>query len=184
MISIRDLMTSDPMTLSPEMSLRDAIDELSSAGVSGAPVVSGGELRGVVSASDILLFQTSTPGVPSYRQDLSEPLEPSDDQLREESSSEPFAAFFTELWADSTADLVERFAGPEGPEWDALSEHEVREVMTGRVFTLPPDTDADEAARVMKEHSVHRIVVTEDKRVVGIVSSMDFVRAVAEGRLR
>ena len=183
MLTVRDLMTPDPVTLDPELTLREAIDELSDAGVSGAPVVAAGRLVGVVSASDILTFHSSTPGVPSYREDRVEPFEAEGEELWEEDATEPLAAYFREMWADSAADLVERFAGPDGPEWDVLSEHYVAEVMTGRVLSLSPDLDVVEAARLMTNRRIHRVIIVEDGNLEGIVSAMDFVRAVAEGRL-
>ncbi len=81
------------------------------------------------------------------------------------------------------ADLVERFAGPDGPEWDVRSEHYVAEVMTGRMFSLSPDLNVVEAARLMTNRRIHRVIIVEDGNLEGIVSAMDFVRAVAEGRL-
>lgn len=185
MLTLRDLMSHDPLTLDPEQTLREAIEELSAAGVSGAPVVSTGDrLVGVVSASDILDFQSSTPGVPSYREDHQDWGEWGPADAGEEDMSEPPSAYFREMWADSGADLVERIAGPEGPEWDMLSEHVVGEVMTQKILSMPPDADVAEAARLMVGRGIHRLIVAKDEALVGIVSSMDFVRAVAEEKLR
>jgi CBS domain-containing protein len=66
---VRDLMTRDVGALDPNMSLREAIEVLRREGVSGAPVVQNQKLVGVVSATDILEFQATQPGVPAYREE-------------------------------------------------------------------------------------------------------------------
>lgn len=184
MLTLKDVMTTDPLTLDPGMTLREAVELLSDPGVSGAPVVAGDELVGVLSMSDILEFHSTHPGTPSRREHQQDwgDWGPAEDW--DEGMSEPPAAFFREMWADSAADLVERMADPESPEWDVLSERRVGELMTRQVFSLPPDTDITQAAAVMVERRIHRLIVTDDSKLVGIVSTMDFVRAVAEGRLQ
>ena len=59
----------------------------------------------------------------------------------------------------------------------------VREIMTRRPYTVTPETDVREAARQMLYADVHRLFVTEDGRIVGVVSTTDIVRAVAHGRI-
>lgn len=53
----------------------------------------------------------------------------------------------------------------------------VGDVMTRDVITIGPDADHTEAARRMEREGVKRLVVTEDERVVGIVSRADIMRA-------
>lgn len=183
MLTLRDLMTPEVMTLDPEMTLREAVERLVSEGISGAPVVVGGRLVGVVSGTDILEFESTNPGVPSFRSGQQEWGELGAPILWEEDVSDPPAAWFREMWGESGADVAERMADPETPEWDFLAEHVVGEVMTRRVVALGPDSPVSEAARVMVGSGIHRLLVTDDDTLVGIVSAMDFVRAVAEGKL-
>ena len=56
----------------------------------------------------------------------------------------------------------------------------VSRIMNSPVLTLPPDAEAARAARTMREQGCHHIVVTQDDRVVGIVSSFDLLRLVEE----
>jgi CBS domain-containing protein len=184
MLTLRDLMTPKPKTLAPEMTLREAIEELSHWGVSGAPVVAGDRLLGVLSSGDILDFESSNPGVPAHRPDHQEWGEIGSADLLSEDVSDPPAAYFQDLWADSGADVVERIGEGKSPEWDFLSEHIVGEVMTRKVHAFPPETGAAQAARLMVERKIHRLLVIENETLAGIVSTMDFVRAVAEERLR
>ncbi len=51
------------------------------------------------------------------------------------------------------------------------------EVMTGRVVTAGPEESAAHIARLMEEHKVRRVLVTEGGRVLGLVSRSDLVRA-------
>lgn len=183
MITLRHLMTPEVHTLDPNMTLREAVELLADWGVSGAPVVSGGRLVGVVSGTDILEFESSSPGVPTWRGDQQEWGEWGPPQDVEDEATDPPSAYFRDMWADSEAGVSERMGAPDTPEWDFLSEHVVGEVMTRRVLSLPPDAGIAEAARTMVDTGVHRLLVVEDDRLVGIVSTMDFVRAVAEGKL-
>src|SRR3954452_1363118 len=51
------------------------------------------------------------------------------------------------------------------------------EVMTGRVVMAGPEDSAAHLARLMEEHKVRRVLVTEGGRVLGLVSRSDLVRA-------
>jgi CBS domain-containing protein len=55
----------------------------------------------------------------------------------------------------------------------------VAEVMTRRVITLPPDADAAEFLRHMLADRIVCIPVTEDDRLVGVVSRRDLLRLLA-----
>jgi CBS domain-containing protein len=184
MLRVRDIMTRDPIVVEREATLREVADLLSNKGISGVPVVSeSGVVVGVVSASDILSFTANTPGVPAdrserFRQWGDDDEEPVDD---EESDSE----FFFEMWSESEAELVERIRDTTSPEWDALSEHTVAEVMTRRLQSMSPDADLATAAALMVSAKVHRLlVIDKDDHLVGLISASDFVRAVAEAKLR
>jgi CBS domain-containing protein len=59
----------------------------------------------------------------------------------------------------------------------------VRDVMTARVVTLPPETTLAEAALTMREQDIGDIVVTAGAGPAGLVTDRDIVvRAVAERR--
>jgi CBS domain-containing protein len=51
---VRDLMSKPPLTVSPDMSLRDLAAFLTEHEISGVPVIENGRVVGVVSASDIV----------------------------------------------------------------------------------------------------------------------------------
>jgi CBS domain-containing protein len=57
---------------------------------------------------------------------------------------------------------------------------EVRQYMTADVVTVPPGTRIADLARQMLDAHIHRvIVVDEERRPVGVVSSTDILAAVA-----
>ncbi len=55
--------------------------------------------------------------------------------------------------------------------------------MTRRVVAVTPDADVRDAAAVMIEAGVHRVLVMNGRELLGILSATDVVRAVAESRL-
>ncbi|HEX4825068.1 MAG TPA: CBS domain-containing protein [Candidatus Polarisedimenticolaceae bacterium] len=60
----------------------------------------------------------------------------------------------------------------------------VRDIMTSPAVCATGDTDVVELCRLMWGMRIHRIPIVSDGRFVGMVSSLDLVRAVAEGALR
>jgi CBS domain-containing protein len=185
MLRLRDIMATDVVAISSKATVRDAMELLSRHHVSGAPVVNGLTLVGVVSATDLMEFTAALPGVPTEldtREEWSESIEPSpDDQIDEE--NDPGCAFYADMWEDAGADVTQRLATPSTPEWNALEEHTVDEVMTGMpLITLGPDASAETAADLMRTKGIHRILVTEDDKLVGIVSALDIVKAAADHR--
>jgi CBS domain-containing protein len=51
-------------------------------------------------------------------------------------------------------------------------------IMTEKVYTVPQYDDVSTAARVMRKHKIHRVVVTHEQRVVGVLSSFDLLELV------
>src|SRR3712207_3618376 len=49
----------------------------------------------------------------------------------------------------------------------------VGDIATRELVTIGPDQDVGEAARLMEEHQLDRIVVVEGERLVGIISEAD-----------
>ena len=176
---LSDIMTREVVTIGAEATLREAIETLRSANVTGAPVVEGNEIVGVVSTADILDFEVETPAVPTERPGQLEWGGFQEEPLDEEDQAKEY---YNDLWDDAGAEVDERFAHDVGPEWDLLSEHVVSEVMTERVIALPPDTDLATAAGTMARRGIHRVLVMEGAQMLGIATASDFVRAVAQHR--
>ena len=187
MLRLRDIMTTQVVTLTPETSVRDAMELLGRSHVSGAPVVAAGHLVGVVTATDLMTFAGALPGVPTQSDLADDWLVAgeeafSDDDVEED--AEPPGAYFSDLWDDSGAEVSSRVENVDGPEWNALEEHDVSEVMTRLpLVTLPPDAEVEAAARLMMERTIHRVLVTDNDTLIGVVSALDIAKAVADHRL-
>jgi CBS domain-containing protein len=78
----------------------------------------------------------------------------------------------------STTDLV-RFESSGGD----LSTRPAREVMTSPVLTTSPDAPLDEAGRRMVAGRVHRLIVTKEDRVVGVISARDLLNEAKAQRI-
>jgi CBS domain-containing protein len=80
----------------------------------------------------------------------------------------------------SKTDLVRRLledhprlgAKREFPVWDE-EVRQVGDIMTEEVLTVGPDTPISEIAERMARDRVHRVLVMEDDKLVGIVTSID-----------
>jgi CBS domain-containing protein len=58
----------------------------------------------------------------------------------------------------------------------------VSQIMTERVYRVPAYNDVHVAARVMRNHKIHHVVVTHEQEVVGIISSFDLLKLVEDRR--
>jgi CBS domain-containing protein len=54
----------------------------------------------------------------------------------------------------------------------------ISSIMTEKVYSVPQYDDVSTAARVMRNHKIHRVVVTHEQRVVGVLSSFDLLKLV------
>lgn len=184
MLKLRDIMTTDVVTLTPDTTLRDAADLLARRHLSGAPVVRHGGIVGVISTSDLLEFAASHPGVPTDHEleptwaDIEAATEPAPP------SEEPPDTYFTDPWELVDESVPEPPTTVEGPEWSALDEHTVEEVMTRRLYLVAPDDDVAEAAGLMHRVGIHRVIVADAGSLVGVVTVSDIARAVAQHKLR
>lgn len=150
--SVGDVMNPDIMTVPDDMSIADLVRYLAEREISGAPVVDGqGHLIGVVSMTDIGRHFSET-------SDL---------------SASDSSAFYRDTSDEVTLeDLGQRYV-----EARAAT---VRDVMTPAIHQVPASAPVAEAARMMIEQHVHRLVVTKAKEPVGIITTMDLLRLIAE----
>ena len=69
---------------------------------------------------------------------------------------------------------------------DLLEDHAdgapISSVMTERVYTVPQYNGAHIAARIMRKHHIHHVVVTHEKKIVGVISSFDLLKLVEDHR--
>jgi predicted transcriptional regulator len=150
--NVKDLMNPDVMTVADEMTTDELARYLVEREISGAPVVDRqGHLIGVVSMTDIGRNMAEASDIESLRS----------------------SSFYRDIAADFTLeDPGERYI-----EERAVT---VRDVMTPVIHQVPVTASVAEAARIMVEQHIHRLVVTQGKEPVGIITSMDVLKMVAE----
>jgi CBS domain-containing protein len=56
--------------------------------------------------------------------------------------------------------------------------------MVRHLITVSPDEPLESVARALVEHRIHRVPVAEGGELRGIISSLDLVRLIAEGRVK
>ncbi len=187
MLKIQDVMTRKVLTVSPEHTLREAMELLATKHVSGAPVVANHKVVGVVSATDLLEYAAALPPAASDRDEPEMPTDEFDDddmdRTDEDDEAGTSAKWFNQRWNHGEPDEAERFTDGATSNWTALDEHVVAEVMTRRVVKLRPTVALTAAADVMRRRRLHRVLVMEGETLLGILSTSDIVRVVAEGGL-
>jgi CBS domain-containing protein len=187
MLRIRDIMTRQVVTLEPQMTLREAMEILSEQHVSGAPVVSGSKVVGVISAGDLLSFAAAPPpeeerrNVPALAEGWKEPAEW--DDASDDGEDDDSHAYFTEMWDEHTEDTDEVIETQGESTPDTMANYLVEDVMSKTLRWLSPDADVRSAAEMMREYGVHRVLVCNRGRLVGLVSAMDIAKAVASQKL-
>ena len=58
----------------------------------------------------------------------------------------------------------------------------ISRIMTEKVYVIPKYEDVSIAARVMRNHKIHHVVVTHEKKVVGMLSAFDLLKLVESHR--
>lgn len=58
----------------------------------------------------------------------------------------------------------------------------VSKVMIEKVYTVPLYSDISTAARIMRNHHIHHVIVTHEKEIVGVLSSYDLLKLVEDHR--
>lgn len=179
MLAVRDIMQRDVVTVTPDTTARYLAKLLADEEISGVPVVDGnGALAGVVSSTDLVRLAADEAGV-EVRAGMSigaDPISDPETDLDElEAEEDPYGFFLPE---DSP------FAGQRV--LDAWSESEfdavlVKDIMTPVSFSVAPDASLAELCEFLMKGRIHRAVVVDGARLVGIVTSADVLRAVAEG---
>ncbi len=153
-----DVMQTAVVTVSPVMPLTELEDFLLSRRIGGAPVVEKGRVIGIVSRSDVvrlLSLGRSLAGI----------------------IAEGVASSELSLGADapgvaSVPALSERLRGKT-----------VRDAMVSDLVSVAPEAPLSDVARVLVDRHLHRVVVMQAEKLMGIITSLDLVRLIARGTL-
>lgn len=166
-MQVRDAMQPHPIRIVPDETLAELERVLLAERVGGLPVVEDGRLVGVVSRSDILRLLGVERAVAEaqadfYREFYDDPFAPSAHAARED--------------AEQREGIEQQIA-------QRMASLRVRDAMTPEVVAIDAGAPLRDAAALMAERRIHRLIVTEDGRLAGVLSALDVVRLVAEGRL-
>lgn len=180
MLTVRDIMSTAVVTVGPDATVRQLARVLADAEISGAPVVDAdGTLVGVVSATDLVRLaaddvdvHVAASALPTDRAEVPAPF------FDEEPDADPYGYFLPEESPFAGEEILDLFTESE------LDEVEVADIMTPVAFSVGPGATVKELADFLVRGRIHRAVVEEDGRLLGIVTSGDVLRAVASGRLK
>ena len=176
MLRLKDLMQRDVVAVSPDLTLGELLEVLTEQQVSGAPVVANGRVVGVVSTTDIFDLQEE-------RHDLTD-AGPTGDLDMAGRRRSPGTEFFSDAWDSADSQVLEWMRAAGARSRNLLEEYTVADVMTREVVSQPSSTTIKKAAHYMLDAGIHRILIIDDGKLQGIVTTTDIVRAVADGRLK
>jgi CBS domain-containing protein len=166
MRTVRDIMKTDLVTVRLGTTVQELVQLLDDEGISGVPVLdSESRIRGVVSRTDVIRFAAREPEIPlegEFWETVSSPAGDGDDEGY--------------------------FLGPESPAavlpglgLGRITFHDltVDEIMTPVAFRVDPEMLIWEAAEFLVRGRIHRALVVDDEKLVGIITAFDILRVVA-----
>jgi CBS domain-containing protein len=144
----KDIMQKIVLSLSPEDSLAKARDLFISSHVTGAPVISN--------TGELVGVFSQT------------------DFLR---------VLFSEDWGNSDLDFLSSVASHSNKEkWEEIAQKlankKIRDYLGENIFTASPNDTIAFLAATMRRHQVHRVLIVDDHKVVGIVTTFDILQLV------
>ena len=151
-----NIMQRDVIVVYQNDTLQEAMSLMTQNHVTGLPVVnSKSKCVGIVTASDILNYEQDHPEYHEANSDMAQHFDPE-----------------TERWESVR---VSSFALEE------FGDVHVEEVMSTELVSVHTDASATEVAKKMIQEGIHRVLVLDDNfRLYGIITSMDIVRLYAE----
>ena len=148
---VRDIMDGEPATVSPDATVEEVVRTLREHELPGVPVVEeDGRLAGLVTETDLVL--------PDDQGDLHLP-------------------HYINLFGGTV------FLEPLGRFEERLRKafaSKASDMMTSEPDTVEPDTSVQEAARLVHASGHNRLPVVEDGKLVGVVTRLDLLGALAE----
>ncbi len=150
-MKVHNIMTRDPILLKPSDSLLDAIKTFLMHNVSGCPVVSRGRLVGIITQSDVIRAI--------------------DVHSKIHKVMDALPLIMAAIKSESYHNLK--------PAIRKLLMHEVENYCTKKPIAISAGEDVYEAAKLINKHNVDRLPVIDKGRLVGVVSKIDILRAIA-----
>ena len=152
LVKARDIMQKNVVTVNYAAPLSDVERTLGDHRISGAPVTDeGGHIVGIISLKDLI------------------------ERYAEDPASHPRRG--QSFYHLSSNELMEQdFVTFDVPK---ESEETARDIMSGEVLSVGPDADLREIAAEMVKHSVHRLLVQDEGKYVGLISTMEILKSLS-----
>ena len=151
----KDIMTTEVLTVGSDWSLDRLAEFFVANSISGAPVIGpDGKLVGVVSLTDIVRHGS----VPVKEPDTRGPHEYYLQPLERRYAREEISSFRIGNEPTATA----------------------KDIMTPTVFEVGEDASTQQVADAMIRGCIHRVFVTRDDKVVGVISALDMLKVVRD----
>jgi len=169
MRTVRDIMRSEVISVPPETSLQELVQLLDAEGISGVPVLdASNRVLGVVSRTDVIRYAARQPELPQADA-FWETFAAGDDDAEEVYFLSPESSVM--VFPSQTMDSL------------ALGDVTVEEIMTPVAFGVDPEMLVPELADFLVKGRIHRALVVDEERLVGIVTAFDLLQMLAgEGR--
>jgi CBS domain-containing protein len=153
-MKVKDVMNSNVVFCKPDDTVREAARVLKENNVSGAPILEGEELVGIISEADLLKLL----------------ILPERGELWLPSPFEVIEVPIRELlgWEETKKMLSD------------VGSIKIEEIMTKDVHTISSEASIEEASEHMIRHRINRLPVTADDRVVGIITRGDIIEGLAK----
>lgn len=151
-LKAKEVMNRKVLTVQAAWSIEHLSDFLLEHSISGAPVIAGDDkLVGVVSMTDIARYN-AMPIKENYKE---EPHNYYLHVLENQYSPADLSAFHVE--EESTV--------------------KVMDIMTPAVFNVDEEADIDAVSEIMVRGRIHRVMVTKEDKIVGIITALDILKA-------
>ena len=181
MTRVKDIMQTDVVSVAPDATVVALIHLLAENDISGVPVVDDtGRVVGVVSTTDVVHMAADA------NEDQAFGSSDRDDQPLGEwgvRGEDPDDDIAEDLYNYFLTIRGPRVAIDSAPAWDSASElnrNLVRDIMTPAAFYIGPTATVPELAAFLVRGRIHRALVMDQDCLVGIVTTIDVLQAVAE----
>lgn len=156
-LTAADIMTRDILPAQDTWDIVTLAEFLVANGISGAPVIDEeGSLRGVVSVTDIARFTVEGDAAEERR-------------------------YAHQYYTDRI--LFEENELEEGIEVREDDGARVADIMTPAVFTVEENTSLEEVSRSMVSNHIHRVFVSKQGRITGLISALDILATISGQRV-
>lgn len=153
-LTAKQIMSRELLTVSDNWSIQTLIEFFNKHKVTGAPVLSSKKhFIGVVSLSDILNF---------------------DNNAQHKLSENPLTQFYYNTLEGVSVDDLGISSS------NQHLDHVVSEIMTPEIITADIDNSITKIAGIMYNQGIHRIFITEDEQIKGVISTLDILKLVAD----